>query len=709
MPDSALGERFTIHVSPDGASSGKGNLEDPLSLAGALTSASPGTIIELAEGVYVLDKPLVIPPNVCGAPTKPIVVESRVPRGAVIEGSELPAGSPLIVLKASNWHLHGIVFRSSKGGGLVVEGSCNRVEACEAHSNCGSGFCLRGVSSGVWRHTAESNHFIECRSFGNGAQGIALAPGFQVVGSVGSGNVLFRCMAYGNEGSGFDVAPNAFPRQRLAVELDRCVSFDNGTSSVDARMSEGARCAYGFLLRGAGAHMGIEAWHCAAFDNASGGFALDRADAVPLRFCSSKGNGCEGQDYLRIGDPKRASEMVLPPDTCDCCVSDDVRGSSPICADEPRELAGADASSRARSRVGAKVPSRKDVLVLISSRGRGGAERVACRIATALSERHDVRLLSFVRRKSVYPVGDKVGLIDASYDKRESSNPFIVLAESVRKWVNGVRWVSRAKKGHPSLTSVSLLLAPNVLNAVFGGNRKVMSERNDPSLMPGGYFKWVRRCYRRADWVVFQSRAVQSMFDEGIRRKSCVIANPVEVGRVANPERAKKIVTAGRFVPQKNHALLLHAFALFKEDHPEYSLHLYGEGSLQGDLEELACELGVESSVHFEGFCDDVHERMADAQMFVLPSSFEGMPNALVEAMLMGIASITTDCAVTSELVTDGWDALVVPRDDAQALARAMRTLAEDDDLRLSLETHAMARAADFSTQNIVRQWERIL
>ena len=113
--------------------------------------------------------------------------------------------------------------------------------------------------------------------------------------------------------------------------------------------------------------------------------------------------------------------------------------------------------------------------------------------------------------------------------------------------------------------------------------------------------------------------------------------------------------------------------------------------------------------MHLEGFRTDIHEAIRDAEMFVLSSDFEGQSNALIEAMLMGIACISTACTGSDELIHDGVDGLLVPVGDAQALARAMCRLDGDPTLRASIERNAMQRAWEFSTENIVRKWERIL
>lgn len=123
------------------------------------------------------------------------------------------------------------------------------------------------------------------------------------------------------------------------------------------------------------------------------------------------------------------------------------------------------------------------------------------------------------------------------------------------------------------------------------------------------------------------------------------------------------------------------------------SHYIYGEGELEEDLSALAGELGLADRVHFEGFREDVYEEMRDAEQFVMSSDFEGLSNALMEAMQMGLACISTDCTGSDELIEDGRDGLIVPVGDAEAMARAMCQLAEDPDLRRQIGRAAASTA----------------
>ena len=242
-----------------------------------------------------------------------------------------------------------------------------------------------------------------------------------------------------------------------------------------------------------------------------------------------------------------------------------------------------------------------------------------------------------------------------------------------------------------------------------GKCRKIVSERNDPSCKDEKYRKRALFVNQRADHVVFQTRRVQEMYPEDVRRKSSVVVNPTEVSCKAADVKAKKIVTVGRLHEQKNQKMLLKAFSLYHKDHPDHHLYFYGEGELLQELMQVARNNNISRFVHFEGFKAGVHEAIADAEQFVLSSDYEGLPNALMEAMMMGLACISTACNGSDVLIENEKNGLLVPVGDAEALSKAMCRLSDDPGLRERLGRAAAVTARDWTTERVVRLWETIL
>ena len=707
-----LAEHVTLHVSPDALPGGDGGEDAPISLAQAVRIAGPGTRVLLQDGVYRVEEPLVVPAWQNGRYDAPVELCAMNPRKSVVDGSGLDPDQPLLVLAGSHWHVQGIVFQSSPQCGVTVMGSLNRMEDCEARENGDTGMLVIAPPDEPKASWPQGNFLVDCESHHNHDTFGTNADGFGAKMRVGEDNVFYRCTAYANADDGFDLYTKSTIGPISPVELDSCISFDNGRVSASLDGEGVRRCGFGFKLGGERQQVPHEVWNCVAFRNAQGGIALNSNPLPRISYCSasSNGNGL-GDDFCCdsafLGNLGRAAV----PKTCNRALTKQVMELIAQRLGDENALGGVrETKIRHGAKAGADIGRRKKILVLISSLGGGGAERVACRLATQLSEHNDVWLMNFAQKEETYRVGDSVNRIDASYERslETLSLPGLVV-DHVRRRLNGALSVTKARREIGFDTTVSFMSSPNRLNSVFGGVRKVMSERNDPSQKPSDYFKRARWCYRHADYVVFQSRRVQGMFAERIRQKSCIIANPVEVDCMAASTRKPKVVNVARLIDQKNHELLLRAFALFHATHQAYQLHLYGEGELEENLKRLACELGIGECTHFEGFRDDVHEAISDAEMFVLSSDYEGLSNALIEAMLMGIACISTACTGSDELITDGYDGLLVPVRDVQAMAAAMARISDDEQLRVRLEEHARNRAFEFAPENIVRKWERII
>uniref|UniRef100_B8DK34 Glycosyl transferase group 1 n=1 Tax=Nitratidesulfovibrio vulgaris (strain DSM 19637 / Miyazaki F) TaxID=883 RepID=B8DK34_NITV9 len=145
-----------------------------------------------------------------------------------------------------------------------------------------------------------------------------------------------------------------------------------------------------------------------------------------------------------------------------------------------------------------------------------------------------------------------------------------------------------------------------------------------------------------------------------------------------------------RFCDAKDHPGLLQAFAAVRATHPDARLLLVGDGERRDEAERLCRELGLEGAVHFSGTRRDIPELLRAMDVFVLSSRYEGMPVAVLEAMACGIPVVTTEVGGIGELVTDGETARVVPPHDVQALAAAMRWMADNPAHRQAMREKAM-------------------
>jgi glycosyltransferase involved in cell wall biosynthesis len=216
-----------------------------------------------------------------------------------------------------------------------------------------------------------------------------------------------------------------------------------------------------------------------------------------------------------------------------------------------------------------------------------------------------------------------------------------------------------------------------------------------------------RKAYRSADCILVNSDGLAKDFHRlmGIERQRLrVIRNPIDIEGIRKaateplPMKMDEpfVFTAGRLEPQKAHDLLLKAFAR-SEHRSSHRLVIAGEGGEEQQLKALARELGIGDRVDFPGFQRNPWAWMARCELFVLPSRWEGSPNALAEAMVCGAAVLATDCRFgPSELIEDGTDGVLVPVDDPGALTAGIDRLLGDSALRTKLAAAGQAKMKRF-------------
>ena len=349
----------------------------------------------------------------------------------------------------------------------------------------------------------------------------------------------------------------------------------------------------------------------------------------------------------------------------------------------------------------------KRILILISSLGGGGAEHVAARLAGMFSQKYEVYLLPFSKAAVPYEVPENVRILPyALFDLRSEKGR---LRRLLMKGLSGLVIYARLGlfrlREKPDVT-LSLLLLPNLMNILAPGKcRKFISERNNPKRKGFLEYHGARLVSRFADTVIFQSERIRQFYPKAAQGKGVIVPNPVETAAVA-AKPAMKIVNAGRLRPQKNQEMLIRAFAAFRKTHPSYTLHIYGDGPLREHLLAVIRETGTEDSAFLHPFTADLHAKMADAAFFVLSSDFEGMPNILLEAMMMGIPCISSTYPGSEELLKNEENALMFPAGDARALEEAMARLAEDPALRQSLIKNARSMTEAFRPDRVYALWE---
>ena len=343
--------------------------------------------------------------------------------------------------------------------------------------------------------------------------------------------------------------------------------------------------------------------------------------------------------------------------------------------------------------------------------GAGGAERQIIMLANALAKRkHEVHLIVLVENNSKYSIEQSVIVHDLTAVEKRNGNRIV---ERFRALKSELAKIQPDVSIHYWLQSA--YMCAMMKKSITG--HVIYSERGDPGDAEyKGVLGIVRfLAFRRVDGFVFQSEGARDYFKGRVVKKSVVIRNSVELpeGRFLEPcqNREKKIVNVGRLHPQKNQQLLINSFAKIANQFPEYILEIYGDGELKESLQEQIDQLGLHDRIYLKGITQNILEKVYTASLFVLTSDYEGMPNALMEAMAVGVPCISTDCRPggARELIENGKNGWIVPVNNVDALSDKIRNVLNTLSESGNIAKKAREIRHTYSSYIVFNRWDRFL
>lgn len=343
------------------------------------------------------------------------------------------------------------------------------------------------------------------------------------------------------------------------------------------------------------------------------------------------------------------------------------------------------------------------ILFVTNGLQAGGSERVVALLANKLAERrHDVSVICVRGKDSFYPIHPDVHLF--FLDKEPHCGSLLKKMLWIRAYVRraGIEVVIAFIVRVYGFTIASLLGC---------GVPVITSERNDPRSF-NLLSRWIMRFFLPlSSWHVVQTMPIKAYYPSFIQKKTTVIPNPVSPKVLAQPAIRKRdiLISVGRLVPQKNQQLLIDSFAAIARKHPTYQLVIYGEGPLRDSLQQHIRQLGMEERILLPGRTKDIIKRLAEARIFCLSSTHEGMSNALIEAVCVGLPVVTTTVSGVAELVTDGENGLVVGQQDVKTYSAVLDRLMSDKQLQDTMGKNGRKRATLFDLTNIIRLWETMM
>lgn len=349
------------------------------------------------------------------------------------------------------------------------------------------------------------------------------------------------------------------------------------------------------------------------------------------------------------------------------------------------------------------------VAFMISSLQKGGSERVMCNIANYFAQNgHQVTMITQYKKEEEYSLHGKIKRVLSEITPEETKGRIHNFLGRFFK----LRNIWKEEKPDVILSFIGKNNIMTLLTSWGLSIPVVVSVRADPEQeYPKGMMRFMaRHLFQRAAGVVLQTKECFRFFSVKVQKRAVILRNPVNDSFFTNAyegEREHTIVTVGRLDENKNQQLLLRAFAEIASEYPDYKVILYGKGESEAELKNLAGELGIGNQVEFPGSVTDVAEKIKKAGVFVLTSNTEGMPNALIEAMVLGLPVIATDCPCggPADLIDHGENGLLTPVGDVNKMKENLQLLLNNLQKASEMGRNAKRTTAIYCETTVYREW----
>ncbi|MBR7552549.1 glycosyltransferase [Allobacillus sp. GCM10007491] len=394
----------------------------------------------------------------------------------------------------------------------------------------------------------------------------------------------------------------------------------------------------------------------------------------------------------------------------------------------------------------------KSIMLFIGSLSAGGAERTVSNLSLNLSSDIEKEIIIYGKNPVIdYPYGGQL----VELDDLEKGN----LLKKTYAFLYRIKAIKRMKRLYNNKTIVSFLEYPNLINLMtYKHGNTIISVRNHMSTKHQKGIKsffWnmtIKFLYNKADSVIAVSKEIKKDLVNfyGIdKEKIRVIYNsyPIEKIKKLSQEVIEHeykyifdhpvIITVGSLTKQKGHWHLIRSFKKIKKEVPNAKLVILGDGHLKPYLKQLSIDLSIDKDVHFLGFQKNPFKYISSSKLFVLPSLYEGFPNALAEAMACGVPIVSSDCLsgpreilapdefnvenISYELKEDRYGVLIPVCNgirygavehltkEEEIMAETMISLLKKQKVMNHFSSQALKRMEDFNLNNIIKEWESIL
>lgn len=346
------------------------------------------------------------------------------------------------------------------------------------------------------------------------------------------------------------------------------------------------------------------------------------------------------------------------------------------------------------------------ILFYVNTLSHGGAERVLCNLANQFNNNEEVVMVTSYSVENGYELSSGI----KQYFLENENLPSGVLKRNITRTVS-LRKIIKSEK--PDAV-ISFLPEPNFRAIAAAAGLKIpviISVRNDPNLeYKLVVYRTVQKfLYPMASGIVFQTADAQKWFPEKIQKKSRVIMNQVDHKFFDIQKNEEKYYCAlGRLVKQKNYKIMIEAFSEFSKKYRNAILKIYGVGLLRDDIADMIKHCNAEKNIFLMGGTGDVPSVLSNAKAFILSSDYEGMPNALLEAMAAGVPVISTDCPCGGPrtVIENNYNGILTSVGNSEDIKNALIKIESDKEFADMLGRNAKKTAEKFRPEIVFEQWK---
>lgn len=348
----------------------------------------------------------------------------------------------------------------------------------------------------------------------------------------------------------------------------------------------------------------------------------------------------------------------------------------------------------------------KSLLFVAPAIGYGGAEKNFIGIANYAVE-HNYRVFLLIEedgkiQRRIHP---NITIIKAKIDHDAS------LAHKYWCAIRAIKKAIKSSNADIVISFIEFWRSACIIATRFSPIPCLVSERADPYTRKGRFNNVIFRIFEMAEGHVFQTIQARDFFSENTKKNSKVIPNPVFKEDALDKYTGVKqdiIVNIARLdLKQKRQDVLIDAFSLIKDEFPNYKLYLYGDGPDKSKIEKYIHKRNLENRIELKGVTKNVYQSLGESRLMVLTSDFEGIPNAVIESMCVGVPVVSTKCSPGGAefLIEEGVNGLLAECGDEVQVANAMRKILSDSNYSEMLVRNGFGIKEKLDSEVILSSW----